>query len=58
MTLTAAALLDSRKIVLHITGSKKWQIYREAVSGESAGEYPVSVFLHQGRVPVCVYWNP
>ena len=58
MTLTAAALLDSRKIVLHISGSKKWQIYRKAVSRESVEDYPVSVFLHQSRVPVCVYWNP
>jgi 6-phosphogluconolactonase len=58
MTLTAAALLDSRKIVLHITGSKKWQIYQKAVSGESFEDYPVSIFLNQNQVPVCVYWNP
>ena len=58
MTLTAAALLDSRKIVLHITGSKKWQIYQKAVSGESFEDYPVSIFLNQSQVPVCVYWNP
>jgi len=58
MTLTAAALLDSRKIVFHITGSKKWQIYQDSVSGESLEDYPVSIFLNQNQVPVCVYWNP
>ena len=58
MTLMAAALLDSRKIVLHITGSKKWQIYQKAVSGEPVEDYPVSIFLNQSQVPVCVYWNP
>lgn len=58
MTLTASALLDSRKIVLHISGSKKWQIYQKAASAEFSDDYPVSVFLNQNQVPVCVYWNP
>jgi 6-phosphogluconolactonase len=58
MTLTARALLDSRKIVLHIVGEKKQQVYKDALKPGSADEYPIRVVLHQDQVPVDVYWSP
>jgi 6-phosphogluconolactonase len=58
MTLTARALLNSRKIVLHIVGEKKQQIYKDALKSGSADEFPIRVVLHQDRVPVDVYWSP
>jgi 6-phosphogluconolactonase len=58
MTLTARALLNSRKIVLHIVGEKKQQVYHEALKPGSADEFPIRVVLHQDRVSVDVYWSP
>ena len=58
MSLTASAILNSRKIILHIVGDKKWQVYREASSPGLADELPVRVVLHQQQVPVDVYWSP
>ena len=58
MTLTARALLNSRKIVLHIVGDKKQQVYLNALKPGSADEFPIRVVLHQDRVPVDIYWSP
>jgi len=58
MTLSARALLNSRKIVLHIVGERKQQIYKDALKPGSADEFPIRVVLHQDRVPVDVYWSP
>jgi 6-phosphogluconolactonase len=58
MTLTARALLDSRKILLHIVGDEKWQVYQHALKDGSLDAMPVRVVLHQQSVPVEVYWSP
>jgi len=58
MTLTARALLNSRKIVLHIVGDKKQQVYLDALKPGPADEFPIRVVLHQDRVPVDVYSSP
>ena len=58
ISLTAAALLNSRRIVLHIVGERKWQVYQEAVRQGTVDEMPVRVVLHQNTVPVDVYWSP
>ena len=58
MTLTANAILDSRQIVLHIVGARKWQVYQNALTAGSVDELPIRVVLHQDRVPVDVYWSP
>ncbi len=54
ITLTAAALLNSRHILLHITGEKKWSVYQQA----AAVDYPVGIFLGQNKVPISVFWSP
>ena len=58
MSLTARAILNSQKIILHIVGDKKWQVYREASSPGLPDELPIRVVLHQAQVPVDVYWSP
>lgn len=58
MSLTARAILNSQKIILHIVGDKKWQVYREASLPGLPDELPVRVVLHQAQVPVDVYWSP
>jgi 6-phosphogluconolactonase len=58
MTLTASALLNSRKVILHIVGDNKWQVYQDALKEGPVDDLPIRVVLHQGRVPVEVYWSP
>ena len=56
ISLNLAALLDARRIVLHIEGDAKWQVYRRARQPGPAAELPVRAVLHQQVVPVDVFW--
>lgn len=58
MTLTLAAILQSRDIKLLITGEEKLKVYREALLGTDELEMPVRSILKQGLKPVTVYWAP
>jgi 6-phosphogluconolactonase len=58
VSLNLAALLDARRIVLHIEGESKWQVYQRARVPGSAAELPVRSILHQKEVPVDVFWAP
>ena len=58
MTLTLKALLDSNRIVLHITGEEKWQVYQQALQTGAVELMPIRAFLRQDILPVDVFWNP
>lgn len=58
VSLNLAALFDARRIILHIEGEAKWQVYQKARAPGSANELPVRAVLHQQEVPVDVYWSP
>lgn len=58
VSLNLAALLDARRIILHIEGEAKWQVYQKARQPGSTNELPVRAVLHQQEVPVDVYWSP
>lgn len=58
ISLNLSALLDSRRIVLHIVGVQKWQVYLKARGPGPATEFPVRGVLHQQQVPVDVFWSP
>ncbi|HEX7012411.1 MAG TPA: 6-phosphogluconolactonase [Steroidobacteraceae bacterium] len=58
VSLNLAALLDSRRIVLHIEGDTKWQVYQQARQPGPPAELPVRAILQQREVPVDVYWAP
>jgi 6-phosphogluconolactonase len=55
ITLTLAALLQSRAIFLLIAGEAKRQVIERAEAGE---DLPVRAILSQDRVPVRVFWTP
>ena len=55
ITLTLAALLQSRAIFLLIAGEAKRQVIARAVAG---ADLPVRAILDQDRVPVRVFWSP
>jgi 6-phosphogluconolactonase len=58
ISLNVRALLDARRIVLHIEGAMKWSIYQKARLPGPAIELPVRGVLHQKEVPVDVFWAP
>lgn len=55
ITLTLAALLQSRAIFLLIAGEAKRQVIAQA---EAGADLPVRAILAQDRVPVRVLWTP
>lgn len=55
ITLTLAALLQSKAILILISGAEKRQVLSQALAG---ADMPVSALLTQSRVPVRVFWTP
>lgn len=55
ITLTLAALMQSRAIFLLIAGEAKRQVIADALAG---ADVPVRAILAQDRVPVRVFWTP
>jgi 6-phosphogluconolactonase len=58
LSLNLAALLESRRILLLITGDAKWQTYVAATQPGPAELMPVRAVLRQRRTPVDVIWSP
>lgn len=58
LSLTLAALLDSRRIHLPIGGAAKRAVYRRAIAECEPLHLPVAAVLCQTTVPVTVYLNP
>jgi 6-phosphogluconolactonase len=55
ITLTLAALLQSKAILILISGAEKRQVFNQALAG---ADLPVGALLTQTRVPVRVFWTP
>jgi 6-phosphogluconolactonase len=58
LSLNLSALLDSRRIVVLITGEAKWHTYMAASAEGSIEDMPVRAVLRQARAPVEVLWSP
>jgi 6-phosphogluconolactonase len=58
MSLNLSALLDTRKVVILISGAEKWQTYRAASQEGPTADMPVRALLRQTRTPVEVMWAP
>ncbi|MGX9726368.1 MAG: 6-phosphogluconolactonase [Candidatus Electronema sp. VV] len=56
ISLTLPALLDTREIILHITGPEKKAVLEQALSAGPSEEMPIRFILRQQTVPVAVYW--
>lgn len=56
MSLTLAAILDSRRLVLHVTGEQKRQVIERASELGPVEELPIRAVLASGRVEV--WWAP
>jgi 6-phosphogluconolactonase len=51
-------LLDSRRIVLLMTGEAKRKTYAAACAAGPIEDMPVRAVLRQSRIPVDVMWSP
>jgi 6-phosphogluconolactonase len=58
LSLNVAALLDARRVILHIVGADKWRVYHRALEQGRREALPIRAVLHQAQVPVDVYWSP
>ncbi|MCJ7602204.1 MAG: 6-phosphogluconolactonase [Desulfobulbaceae bacterium] len=63
MTITLPALIDCRKIILHITGKEKLKVFEKALAAAPLSEdvlnkMPVRYVLARAKSPVTVYWAP
>lgn len=58
MTLTLPALLNSKEIIVHITGKEKREVYEQAGNEGPLEDMPIRFILRQKEVPVNVYWCP
>lgn len=58
LSLNLSALLDARRIILHIQGANKWSVYQRARASGSVHELPVRAVLQQRQAPVDVFWSP
>ncbi len=56
MSLTLAALCNSRRVFLHITGDEKERIYRRALAEGPVEELPIRAVLRAAADRVEVYW--
>lgn len=54
LTLTLAAVLKSREILIHITGDAKKALLENA----RAGQHPVAAVLQQTTTPASIWWAP
>jgi 6-phosphogluconolactonase len=57
LSLNLAALMQTRSIVLLISGDEKWRTYERARDGRDVAAMPVRAILHQQSIPVEVYWT-
>jgi len=58
LSLNLSALLDSRRIVVLITGAQKWSTYCAASAEGPVQDMPIRAVLRQRRTPVAVMWAP
>jgi 6-phosphogluconolactonase len=58
LSLNLTALLDSRRIVVLISGDSKWRTLGEAQAPGPVQDMPVRAVLRQSRTPVEVLWSP
>jgi 6-phosphogluconolactonase len=58
LSLNLSALLDSRRIVVLMTGAEKWRTYCTVSTEGPVQEMPVRAVLRQRRTPVEVMWAP
>ncbi len=58
ISLTLPTLLDTKLLVIHITGDKKLTILEKALMGNTVDTMPIRGVLQQNKTPVTIFWAP
>jgi 6-phosphogluconolactonase len=58
LTLTLPTLIDSREIILHITGDCKKKILDKVLTEGPSNNMPINWILKQQQTPVQIFWAP
>jgi 6-phosphogluconolactonase len=57
LSLTLAALLDARHVLVQIHGAKKRAVIEAAAAGADPAQHPIAALLQQTRSPVQVFFG-
>ena len=58
LSLNLTALLDTRRVIVFMTGESKWRTYIAACGQGPELAMPIRAVLRQARTPVDVMWSP
>ncbi len=58
LTLTLNGLLQSKRLIILLTGDEKLAVFRNALQEGPIEDMPVRAVLKQNKVPVELYWAP
>lgn len=58
LSMSLNTLLNSREIVLLITGQDKQETLQQALKCDTIEKAPIAAILLQDKVPVHIYWSP
>ncbi|MBW2942236.1 6-phosphogluconolactonase [Zhongshania aquimaris] len=56
ISMTLARLLNSRKVIVHITGVEKRAVFETACDGFSPRKMPISALIYEAINPIALYW--
>ncbi len=56
ISMTLPRLLDSKQVIIHISGAGKQAVLQAAQAGEDIAELPIRAVLNQQAAPLSVYW--
>ncbi len=58
MTLSLTGVLQSKQLILLLTGQDKLDVFRKAQAGTDVADMPVRALLQQNQLPLTLYWAP
>ena len=58
VTLTRAAILSARTILITITGDKKRAVLEQAIADGQSSQVPIGRVLAEAEQPIDVHWCP
>jgi 6-phosphogluconolactonase len=56
ISMTLPRLLNTERLIVHISGQNKQKVLEQANAGENVEELPIRAILQQTQVPATVFW--
>jgi 6-phosphogluconolactonase len=58
VTLTRAAILSARTVMITITGAKKRELLEQAIADGQSSRVPIGRVLAEAEQPIDIHWCP